>query len=85
LKTAANNDKKITIVMADKKKLKDDKNREKTIKQLSEVKGIELLECHNLHAKCYYNDYRMVISSLNFHQISKMHNYEKGVTFTKKE
>jgi hypothetical protein len=47
LKTAANNDKKITIVMADKKKLKDDKNREKTIKQLSEVKGIELLECHN--------------------------------------
>ncbi|MEE8357879.1 MAG: phospholipase D-like domain-containing protein [Candidatus Hydrothermarchaeales archaeon] len=85
LKDVGDNGKKITIVMADKKKKWKDENRANTIKQLREVKGIVIKEAHNLHTKCYYNDYRMLITSMNFYKESKFHNYEMGVTFLKNQ
>lgn len=47
-------------------------------KQLSQLEHLTLLFLERLHAKCYYNETRMVISSLNLYDFSEG-NFEMGV------
>ena len=39
----------------------------------------------NLHAKCYYNERWLVITSMNLYEFSEKNNRELGVLFTKEE
>jgi phosphatidylserine/phosphatidylglycerophosphate/cardiolipin synthase-like enzyme len=46
---------------------------------LAELKNLELLYFENLHAKCYFNDDEMVITSMNMYEFSEKNNREMGV------
>jgi hypothetical protein len=47
-------------------------------KQLSQLEHLTLLFLEKLHAKCYYNETKMIISSLNLYDFSEG-NFEMGV------
>jgi phosphatidylserine/phosphatidylglycerophosphate/cardiolipin synthase-like enzyme len=49
------------------------------LERLNELKNLELYFCENLHAKCYFNENLMVISSMNLHEFSQTNNREMGV------
>lgn len=49
------------------------------LERLKELKNLELYFCENLHAKCYFNENLMVISSMNLHEFSQTNNREMGV------
>jgi hypothetical protein len=53
--------------------------------KLSKLKNLELYFCKNLHAKCYFNEFEMVITSMNFYDYSEMNNREMGIYLTGKE
>src|SRR5690606_14044112 len=46
---------------------------------LAELKNVELFFFENLHAKCYFNETRMVITSMNMYEFSEKNNREMGV------
>jgi hypothetical protein len=47
--------------------------------QLNRLKNLSLLYCENLHAKCYFNENTMVITSMNMYEFSEKTNREMGV------
>ncbi len=52
---------------------------EKERKKLLSLKNLSLLFCQNLHAKCYYNESLMIISSMNLYEFSERNNREMGI------
>lgn len=46
---------------------------------LADLKNIELYYFDNLHAKCYFNETKMVITSMNMYAFSEKTNREMGV------
>ena len=46
---------------------------------LANIKNLELFFCENLHAKCYFNESKMVITSMNMYEFSQKNNREMGV------
>lgn len=74
-------------------RLKDDSNKKVAIKiiygkddlkpnernSLAELKNVELFFFQNLHAKCYLNENKMVITSMNMYEFSEKNNREMGV------
>jgi len=50
---------------------------------LAELKNLELLFFENLHAKCYFNEQEMVITSMNMYEFSEKNNREMGVFVTR--
>ncbi len=50
---------------------------------LAELKNLELLYFENLHAKCYFNEQEMVITSMNMYEFSEKNNREMGVFVTR--
>src|SRR5437899_1829722 len=52
---------------------------------LSELAGARLYFLPNLHAKCYLNEDRMVITSMNMYEFSEKHNREMGVLLEARE
>ncbi|OIQ27989.1 MAG: hypothetical protein BM564_11380 [Bacteroidetes bacterium MedPE-SWsnd-G2] len=52
---------------------------------LSELDNLELLFFKNLHAKCYFNEKEMVITSMNMYEFSEKNNREMGVYATRKQ
>ena len=80
-------------------RLKDASNRKVNIKliygkdelkpnernSLAELENLELYFFENLHAKCYFNEFEMVITSMNMYEFSQKHNREMGVYITKNE
>lgn len=46
---------------------------------LAELKNVELFFFQNLHAKCYFNENKMVITSMNMYEFSEKTNREMGV------
>jgi len=46
---------------------------------ISGLTGARLYFLPNLHAKCYFNEDRMVITSMNMYEFSEKHNREMGV------
>lgn len=57
-----------------KSELKDDQ-----LNSLQALKNTQLYYCENLHAKCYFNESQMVITSMNFYEFSEKNNREMGV------
>ncbi len=47
--------------------------------QLKQLNNLSLRFLKELHAKCFFNEERMVITSLNLHEYSQQHNREMGV------
>ncbi len=48
-------------------------------KQLSQLQNLSLYFFQNLHAKCYFNEENMVITSMNMYEFSEKTNREMGV------
>lgn len=46
---------------------------------LADLKSVELFYFENLHAKCYFNENKMVITSMNMYEFSEKNNREMGV------
>lgn len=59
--------------------------RPETTSELGQVDNLELRFLENLHAKCFYNEESMVITSLNLYEYSQQHNREMGVLLTAEE
>lgn len=73
LKDASNKGIEILIVFG-----KDDlKPNEKN--SLAELRGLKLYYHENLHAKCYFNETKLIITSMNMYQFSENNNREMGV------
>ncbi|RYY55084.1 MAG: hypothetical protein EOO09_11930 [Chitinophagaceae bacterium] len=52
---------------------------------LRSIPGIELYYLQNLHAKCYFNDEKMVMSSMNLYEYSQHNNREMGILLHARE
>lgn len=53
--------------------------------KFSQLKHLSLYYCQNLHAKCYFNEMELIISSLNLLEYSEVNNREMSVAFGKHE
>lgn len=69
-----------TVVVCRKKRLTDEVRSD-----LKQLKNLELRFNENLHAKCFYNEQSMVITSLNLYEYSQQHNREMGVLLSFKD
>jgi phosphatidylserine/phosphatidylglycerophosphate/cardiolipin synthase-like enzyme len=49
------------------------------LERLSSLRGVRLYFCQDLHAKCYYNEAQLVVTSLNLLESSEKKNWEMGV------
>jgi hypothetical protein len=52
---------------------------------LFKLKNLEIYYFHNLHAKCYHNNDKLIITSMNLLEYSEKNNREMGVLFDSKE
>jgi phosphatidylserine/phosphatidylglycerophosphate/cardiolipin synthase-like enzyme len=69
---------KVTIVYG-KKKYKRNKDLKSDLKKrLEKLNGVEIKYYEELHAKCYYNEKYMVVSSMNLYKYSEQNNREMG-------
>ena len=79
IKDASNKQVRVVIVYG-----KDELKQEER-DQIASLKGIELYFFQNLHAKCYFNDTSMVITSMNMYEFSLQNNREMGIFLQKEE
>lgn len=77
LKDASKKNVEIKIIFGKDELKPNEKN------SLAELKNLELLFFENLHAKCYFNEKEMVITSMNMYEFSEKNNREMGVFITK--
>jgi len=70
---------KITLVCRWKKLDYKEKNK------LGNINHLEVHSLDHLHAKCFYNQESMVITSLNLHEYSEQNNREMGILLTQTE
>lgn len=75
------NERKVQIVVIYGK---DNLVREE-IEKLLVLEHLHLLYCENLHAKCYVNDDKIVLSSMNLYEYSERNNREMGIMLNKFE
>lgn len=73
LSDADKNEIKITLLYG-KSELRDDEKE-----KLYTLKNIEIFFCQHLHAKCYYNENEMIITSINLYEFSERNNREMGL------
>jgi len=71
---------KITTVVFGKQELNPDE-----MKFLQELRFVILKYNENLHSKCYVNDNKMIITSLNLYEFSMANNKEMGVLIDKND
>lgn len=69
----------ITIVYGKSELKRDEKER------LAALRNVTLYFCENLHAKCYYNETHMVLTSMNMYEYSETKNREMGILITKND
>jgi hypothetical protein len=55
------------------------------IDQINQLKNAKLYFLDNLHAKCYFNENSMVITSLNLYDFSEQNNREMGILVTRQD
>lgn len=79
LRDAASRGVKIIIVFG-KDELKPNESN-----SLANLKNLSLYYFENLHAKCYFNETDMVITSMNMYEFSEKNNREMGVVISKKQ
>jgi phosphatidylserine/phosphatidylglycerophosphate/cardiolipin synthase-like enzyme len=80
LLTYRNSKDKITTIIFGKQELNPDE-----MKFLKALRFVILKYNEDLHAKCYINDSKMVITSLNLYEFSMANNKEMGVLIDKNE
>lgn len=80
LLTFRNSKEKITSVIFGKQELNPDE-----MKFLQGLRFVILKYNENLHAKCYINDDKMIITSLNLYEFSMANNKEMGVLIDKND
>lgn len=51
---------------------------------LTNLKNVNLFYLENLHAKCYLNENKMVLTSMNMYEFSEKNNREMGILIEKK-
>lgn len=68
--------KKETVIIYGKNELTPDQ-----LKFLTSMRYVYLKFYENLHAKCYMNDTKLIITSLNFYEYSMINNKEMGVLY----
>lgn len=68
--------KRETIIIYGKNELTPDQ-----LKFLTSLRYVYLKFYENLHAKCYVNDTKLIITSLNFYEYSMINNKEMGVLY----
>jgi phosphatidylserine/phosphatidylglycerophosphate/cardiolipin synthase-like enzyme len=73
LKDASNKGVVIKIIYGKDELKPNEKN------SLAELSNVELFFFENLHAKCYFNENKMVITSMNMYEFSEKNNREMGV------
>lgn len=73
LKDASNGGVSVKIVYGKDELKPNEKN------SLAELPSVELYFFENLHAKCYFNETQMVITSMNMYEFSEKNNREMGV------
>jgi phosphatidylserine/phosphatidylglycerophosphate/cardiolipin synthase-like enzyme len=73
LKDASNRNVVIKIIYGKDELKPNEKN------SLAELKNVEIYFFENLHAKCYFNETKMVITSMNMYEFSEKNNREMGV------
>ena len=56
---------------------------ETDIQFLKELTSANIRVCENLHAKCFLNENKGLVTSMNLHEYSQTHNWEMGIVFTK--
>ncbi|RYY86540.1 MAG: hypothetical protein EOO15_14220 [Chitinophagaceae bacterium] len=78
LKDASNRKVSIKIIYGKDELKPNEKN------SLAELENIELFYFENLHAKCYFNESKMVITSMNMYEFSEKNNREMGVLIDQK-
>lgn len=71
-----NKNEKKTIIIYGKYELTPEQ-----LKFLTGLRHVYLKFHENLHAKCYLNDSKLIITSLNFYEYSMIHNKEIGVLY----
>ena len=54
-------------------------------KSLKKINRLEILDLPNVHAKCFFNENSMVITSLNLYEHSQINNREMGILITHNE
>ncbi len=54
-------------------------------RELKQLKNLDIRFDENLHAKCFYNEKSMVITSLNLYEHSQQNNREMGILLDSKE
>lgn len=62
---------------------KDDLNNTQW-SRLNQLRGVRLFFVENLHAKCYFNETEMVITSMNFYEFSELNNIEMGISISRR-
>ncbi len=62
---------------------KRDMDRDVYFSLTKRIKNLNLRAYEELHAKCYYNEKRMVLTSMNLYTYSEEHNREMGVLIEK--
>lgn len=77
LKDATNRNTRITIIYGKDELKPNEKN------SLADLRTLRLLYFENLHAKCYCNDKKMVITSMNMYEFSEKNNREMGILIDK--
>ena len=70
----ADRDGKDILVVYGKEDLRDD-----TRGVLSGLQNLHLFYSENLHAKCYFNEHELVLTSMNLYAFSEMNNREMGI------
>lgn len=73
LKDASNKKVAIKIIYGKDELKPNEKN------SLAELSNVEIFYFENLHAKCYFNENKMVITSMNMYEFSEKTNREMGV------
>ena len=52
---------------------------------LNKISGLEIFNLPDIHAKCFYNEKAMVLTSLNLYEYSQTNNREMGVLITQEK
>lgn len=52
---------------------------------IKDIENLEVIEKKNLHAKCYINEEKAIICSMNLYDYSQQNNIEMGILITKKD
>ena len=61
------------------------KEKQEDLEKIKKLKHLGLYFCENLHAKCYFNENLMVITSMNLLEFSQTNNREMGVQIKRED